>query len=691
MSENAAYDPTRIESAWQTRWREARLFEVPDPVGEEVARKYYLLEMLPYPSGRVHMGHVRNYSIGDVLARFHRMRGRHVLHPMGWDAFGMPAENAAIERGRHPADWTRENIAAMRAQLEALGFSYDWSREVTTCEPSYYRWEQQIFTRMLEAGLAYRAKADTNWCPRCATVLANEQVENGACWRCKSTVESRALEQWFLRITRYADELLAGLEELRGGWPESVLAMQRHWIGRTEVDGKVEYRLRDWLISRQRYWGCPIPVVYGEDGEAIPVPDDQLPVVLPRDVTFTGEGGSPLARVPDFVHTRDPRDPSKTARRETDTFDTFWQSSWYFLRYASPHFPAGPVDPSAAAAWMPVDQYVGGVEHAVLHLLYARFFHRVLIDLGFLPKATPREPFARLLSQGMVCMRTAFTRDASGSEVWLYPEEVSPEGTALTPSAFGRPVEFGRSEKMSKSKKNVVDPTALVARYGADAVRLFVLFAAPPEADLGWSESGLEGTARFLARVHRTVHEIAALPSEAPPARPSEEANAVRRAVHQTLARVTSDVEVRFQFNTAIAALMELVNVIVPITAKATTGDAPVGVVSALQEAALLLIRMLSPFAPHLADELHAVLGGRGFVVCEPWPAIDEEAAREAGVVIGVQINGKARGRVRVPAAATAEEALAAARSDPALSPYLPEAAPQKIVYVAGRILSVVL
>ena len=690
MSEHAAYDPARIESVWQTRWRDARLFEVPDPVGEQIARKYYLLEMLPYPSGRVHMGHVRNYSIGDVLARFHRMRGRHVLHPMGWDAFGMPAENAAIERGRNPADWTHENIAAMSAQLQALGFSYDWSREVATCDPAHYRAEQQIFTRMLRAGLAYRANAETNFCPRCATVLANEQVVEGKCWRCKSAVESRQLEQWFVRITRYADELLEGLEELRGGWPDSVLSMQRHWIGRTEVDGKVEYRLRDWLISRQRYWGCPIPIVYGEDGEPIPVPDDQLPVVLPRDVTFTGEGGSPLSRVADFVHTRDPRDPTKGARRETDTFDTFWQSSWYFLRYLSPHFASGPVDPAAAAGWMPVDQYVGGVEHAVLHLLYARFFHRVLIDLGFLPAGTPREPFARLLSQGMVCMRTSFVRDASGSEVWLYPEEVSPEGTALRPGFEGRPVEFGRSEKMSKSKKNVVDPTALVARYGADAVRMFMLFAAPPEANLEWSESGLEGISRFLARVHRIVHEIAALPQEAPPAHPSAEANAVRRAVHQTLARVTNDIEVRFQFNTAIAALMELMNELIPVAAKAIENEAPIGIVSALHEAARLLIRMLSPFAPHLADELHAVLGGEGFVLCEPWPVVDDEASREAGVVIGVQINGKARGRIRIPSTATADEALAAARRNPALSPHLPAGTPRKTVYVAGRILNLV-
>ncbi|HLK39654.1 MAG TPA: leucine--tRNA ligase, partial [Polyangiaceae bacterium] len=564
----ARYEPSRIEPGWRGRWDAEKLFEVADP-GEGVSRKYYVLEMLPYPSGRIHMGHVRNYSIGDVLARFRRMRGDHVLHPMGWDAFGMPAENAAIERGKHPADWTFENIATMRAQLQPLGFSYDWSREVTTCEPDYYRWEQLVFTRMLKAGLAYKKSAIANWCPRCETVLANEQVEDGRCWRCGTEVVQRELDQWFVRITSYADELLAGTESLAGGWPDKVLKMQRDWIGKSigarvrfmlepgpaaissldvfttrpdtlygvtfltvapehalareaaqrdpkvaaflektsrlaerergseaaskegaftgfyvahplsgarvpvwtgsfvlagygtgavmgvpahdtrdfafarghdlpirvviqpddqapldpasmadahtgggrmvasddltgtpSEEGKakviaklaaaglgeatVHYRLRDWLISRQRYWGCPIPVVYGGDGAALPVPDDELPVVLPRDVQFTGEGGSPLAHNDAFLRARDPRDPSKPARRETDTFDTFWESSWYFLRYASPRYDRGPVDPTAASEWMPVDQYVGGVEHAVMHLLYARFFHKVLIDLGFL-------------------------------------------------------------------------------------------------------------------------------------------------------------------------------------------------------------------------------------------------------------------------------------------------------------------
>jgi leucyl-tRNA synthetase len=741
-----SYDPSAIEPAWRARWSEAKLFEVKDPQGEEVARKHYVLEMIPYPSGRTHMGHVRNYAIGDVIARFHRMRGKHVLHPMGWDSFGMPAENAAIERGRHPEDWTAENIAVMREQLTRLGISYDGSREIATHDPAYYRWEQQIFTRMLAAGLAYRKRAPANWCPRCATVLANEQVVDGGCWRCGTVVERRELEQWFLRITRYADELLDGLAALKGAWPDAVLAMQRNWIGRSEeapvrfrlearrlrASGEwtrasngearrrtverlrqaelgaaaVSYRLHDWLISRQRYWGCPIPVVYGEDGAAVPVPDEDLPVLLPHDVPFTGEGGSPLAKVAAFVETTDPRDRTKRARRETDTFDTFWESSWYFLRYASPHFDGGPFDVEAAGSWMPVDQYIGGAEHAVMHLLYARFFHRALIDLGFLPKSTPREPFARLLTQGMVCMRTSFVRDAKGAPVWLYPEDVAEDGTARIAGYEGVPVERGRVTKMSKSKKNVVDPDAMIARYGADTVRLFVLFAAPPESELVWSETGIEGAYRFLARVHRVVREIAARPVDRAPGT-SPDAALLRRALHRTIARVTHDIEVRQQPNTAIAALMELVNEMVPRSAnvhaarghslpssrstRATSGEAAEGVNAALRECAEALVRLLSPFAPHLADELHATLGGEGFLLGGSWPAADAEAAREEEVEIGVQINGKVRGRIRVARDADQTVAVAAAIAEPALAGHLAGKTPRKVVYVRGRMLSVIL
>ena len=876
------YEPAQIEPVWRSKWKKAKLFQVDDPQGDQVARKYYVLEMLPYPSGRIHMGHVRNYSIGDVLARFHRMRGRHVLHPMGWDAFGMPAENAAIERGRHPADWTLENIATMKSQLEPLGFSYDWSREIATCDPDYYHWEQLVFTRMLKAGLAYKKSALANWCPKCETVLANEQVEDGKCWRCGTAVVKRELDQWFLRITRYADELLEGTESLKSGWPEQVLTMQRNWIGRsegarvrfalekpiagqdaidvfttrpdtlygvtfmsiaaehpiaramsesgpnatavktlldamaqkTEIDRSAEdapkegvftgvyvvhpltgakipvwvgsfvlmgygtgavmavpahdtrdfafarqhglpikiviqpsdvaslppdgdgmteaftgegrmydsddltgtpndegkkkvverlkqkglgestinYRLRDWLISRQRYWGCPIPVVYGEDGEAVPVPDEQLPVVLPRDVKFTGEGGSPLSKVKAFVETTDPRDASgrKKARRETDTFDTFWESSWYFLRYTSPKFASAPFDPKVAGAWMPVDQYIGGIEHAVMHLLYARFFHKVLIDLGFLPASTPREPFARLLTQGMVCMQTSFTRDAKGAPVWLYPEEVGEDGKSHASGTEGKPVEHGRIEKMSKSKKNVVDPDAMVARYGADTVRLFMLFAAPPESELAWSDSGIEGANRFLGRVFRTVREIVGLPRDTMPQSSSPEAMALRRKLHQTVQRVTHDIEVRQQFNTAIASMMELVNEMVPLSAKATNGEAPVGVVAALHECAEILVQLLSPFAPHLADELHASIGGEGFLLAKSWPVADADAAREDDVEIGVQINGKVRGRIRIGKQADQDAAMAAAIKEANIGANLAGKTPKKIIYVAGRILNII-
>jgi leucyl-tRNA synthetase len=892
----ARYEPSRIEPGWRERWDAGKLFEVADP-GALASKKYYVLEMLPYPSGRIHMGHVRNYSIGDVLARYHRMRGRHVLHPMGWDAFGMPAENAAIEKGMHPADWTRQNIATMKAQLQPLGFSYDWSREVTTCEPEYYRWEQLVFTRMLDAGLAYKKFAPANWCPRCETVLANEQVEDGGCWRCGTEVVERELDQWFVRITAYADELLKGTESLAGLWPDRVLKMQREWIGKsvgacvrfaldegagptpyvdvftTRPDtlygvtfltvapehalareaakrdatvaaflektarlakrergseaaskdgfftglhaahpltgarlpiwtapfvlagygtgavmgvpahdardfafarahrlpirvviqpdggapldpesmtdaytgagrmvasddlsgtsseegkakvvaklaaaglgeGTIQYHLRDWLVSRQRYWGCPIPVVYGDDGAALPVPVDELPVMLPRDVRFTGEGGSPLAHHEAFLLARDPRDPSKPARRETDTFDTFWESSWYFLRYASPHYERGPVDPRAASEWMPVDQYIGGVEHAVMHLLYARFFHKVLIDLGFLPEQTPREPFARLLTQGMVTMQTRFVRDAKGAPVWLFPEEVDADGRCILPGHEGVTVEIGRVEKMSKSKKNVVDPDAMVAKYGADTVRVFMLFASPPEMELAWSDAGIEGAHRFLARVFRLIRDIASLPGgeqreqgeprdqrtsaaahrERPHNATSADAAALRHKLHRTVQRVTHDIEQRRQFNTAIAAMMELVNELVPAAAAATVAERPLapGVLAALHESAEVLVHLLSPFAPHLADELWATLGGTAFLLSRPWPAVDAAAAREDDVEIAVQINGKVRGRIRIARTADEATALGAARAEEGVASQLAGRTPNKVVYVAGRILNLI-
>lgn len=814
------YEPSQIEPVWRSRWRTARLFEAREPANvEERDRKYYALEMLPYPSGRIHMGHVRNYSIGDVLARFHRMRGRHVLHPMGWDAFGLPAESAAIDRGRHPADWTRENIATMRGQLEPLGLAYDWGREINTSDPSYYKWGQLVFTRMVKAGLAYRKHALANFCARCSTVLANEEVIDGTCWRCSGPVVQQAREQWFVRITRYADELLEGLEALAGKWPEQVVSMQRHWIGRAEgaqirfalatpegdltsvdvfttraellpdvtqvnvapehplakqigerneavaaflarvarqserariagaapketialgvdalhpltgarvpvvaasfvvfeygtgaamsvpaqnspdptareaivrelrqkglAESVVRYRMRDWLVSRQRYWGCPIPVVYGEDGAIVPVPEDQLPVVLPRDVKITGHGDSPLAQHDAFVHATDPRDSNKRARRETDTFDTFWDSSWYFLRYLSPKYEHGPVDPAAALAWLPVDQYVGGIEHAVLHLLYARFFHKALIDLGMLPRSIPREPFSRLLGQGMVCMQTHLVRDPEGRPSWLYPEQVDEHGKSRID---GRPVELGRVEKMSKSRKNVVDPDAMVARYGADTVRTFVLFAAPPETELVWSEAGIEGAHRFLSRVFRLVRDVAARSNG--DVSESTRARLLRRTIHNAIRRVTRDLETRQHLNTAIATLMELTHELSLALAESSETR---GLFAAVREGAETLVHLLSPFAPHLADELWATLGGDGFLMQRPWPTFDPELVRDDEIELVVQVNGRLRGVVRLPLDADEGTALAVARANAAIKGHLGDKDPRKVVYVPGKVLNLVL
>jgi len=814
------YEPSQIEPVWRSRWRTARLFEAREPAtADERDRKYYALEMLPYPSGRIHMGHVRNYSIGDVLARFHRMRGRHVLHPMGWDAFGLPAESAAIERGRHPADWTRENIATMRGQLEPLGLAYDWSREINTSDPSYYKWGQFVFTEMVKAGLAYRKHANANFCARCSTVLANEEVIDRQCWRCGGEVVQQAREQWFVRITRYADELLEGLEALAGKWPEQVVSMQRHWIGRAEgaevrfklcepegeltsvdvfttraellesvtqinvapehplarrigerdesvaaflarvarqserariagaapkeaialgvdalhpltgarvpvvaasfvvfeygtgaamtvpsstapdpeareqvvrtlrqkglAEPVVRYRMRDWLVSRQRYWGCPIPIVHCADGAILPVPAEQLPVMLPRDVQISGAGESPLARHEAFLRATDPRDPTRPARRETDTFDTFWDSSWYFLRYLSPKYEGGPVDPAAALAWLPVDQYVGGIEHAVLHLLYARFFHKALIDLGVLPRATPREPFSRLLGQGMVCMQTHLVREADGRPSWLYPEQVDEHGKSRID---GRPVEHGRVEKMSKSRKNVVDPDAMVARYGADTVRTFVLFAAPPETELVWSDAGIEGAHRFLSRVFRLVRDVAARSNG--DTGDSQRARLLRRTIHRAIRRVTRDLEDRQHMNTAIATLMELTHEL--SVALTEVGDVR-GLFHAVREGAVALVHLLSPFAPHLADELWATLGGDGYLLQRPWPTFDPELVRDDEIELVVQVNGRLRGIVRLPIDADESTALALARANAAIAGHLGEKDPRKVVYVPGKVLNVVL
>ncbi len=824
-----AYKPQEIELKWQARW-DAAPHARPSGDGEP----FYLLEMFPYPSGRIHMGHVRNYTIGDVLARFLVARGRRVLHPMGWDAFGLPAEQAAIKHGVPPERWTKSNIATMREQLRRMGFSYDWTREIATCDPTYYRWEQLFFIQMLERDLAYRKNAKVNWCDECGTVLANEQVDGDECWRGHRPVRQRELEQWFFRITRYADELLSGLDDLVGGWPERVLTMQRNWIGRSEgaeidfevrelgerltvfttradtlhgatfvslavehplaerlaaagkrqsdvtdfirrvveqdpqvrAEGKegcftgchavnpvngdvlpvylasfvlmeygtgavmavpahdqrdfefaqehglslvpvirptdgapvaaplasayeadgvlyasgaydgldsaearraitrdlakrgvarevVHYKLRDWGISRQRYWGAPIPVVYCKTCGVVPVPADELPVVLPTDVALLEGGKSPLPSMEAFVRARCPR-CSGEARRETDTMDTFVESSWYFLRYTAPHEADAPFDPSAVSEWMPVDQYIGGIEHAVLHLLYSRFFTRVLRDLGYVRIA---EPFKNLLTQGMVIKDGA---------------------------------------KMSKSKGNVVDPEELVARYGADTARLFSLFAAPPEKDLEWSERGVEGAYRFLSRVVRLATDATATAGSgaADPgadwverAAHRDDARALRRLVHETIFRVTRDVGERMRFNTAIAAIMELVNGISDYAGPEgqRQGD-PLS-----RFATTTTVRLLLPFVPHVASELWEKLEPGSVELREvPWPTWDDAARVTESVEVAIQVNGKLRSRLRVPTDVERDELERLALADEKIAKDLNGRIPQKTIVVPGRLVNFV-
>ncbi len=817
------YDPQAIETRWQARWADTAPWRA--TVGSEPP--YYVLEMFPYPSGRIHMGHVRNYAIGDVIARQRRMAGYRVLHPIGWDAFGLPAENAAIQHGAHPARWTADNIAHMRQQLRRLGLSYDWDREVTTCDPAYYRWEQLFFVRMLERGLAYRRRGPVNWCEACATVLANEQVIDGRCWRCDGLVVIRELDQWFFRITAYAEELLRDLDRLAGRWPERVLTMQRNWLGRSEgavidfplegCEGKISvfttrpdtlfgvtfltlapehplverlvgdrpeaasvaafvararratatertarregvftgawcrhpltgarlpiwlgtfvlmeygtgavmavpahdqrdfefarlhgldirvvvqppdgsldprtltaawegpgrlvdsaefsgldsevakhrivaalsarghgearitWRLRDWGISRQRYWGAPIPVVYCDGCGIVAVPESALPVVLPETVTFRGGGGSPLATHEAFVQTTCPS-CGRAARRETDTMDTFVESSWYFARYTSARCGSAPFDPGELAYWLGergVDQYIGGIEHAVLHLLYARFFTKVLRDLGFLRLD---EPFRALLTQGMVIKDGA---------------------------------------KMSKSKGNVVDPDYLIERYGADTARLFCLFAAPPERDLEWSDQGVEGMSRFLGRLWRTTLLAAprlAAPGAALPVALAELDDRLHRRTHETIARVSVDITERLHFNTAIAAAMELLGSITP-----TVDEAHPAV---LREAVDTLLLLLAPFVPHIASELWERTGHAAPLETARWPCADPAALACTEVEMPVQINGKVRARITVPADADEEAVLAVALADPQVRSHLAGRPLRRRVVVPGRLVSLVL
>jgi len=842
------YVPDEIELKWQRYWEERELFRSL-PGGEKP--KFYCLEMFPYPSGRIHMGHVRNYAIGDVIARYKRLRGYNVLHPMGWDAFGLPAENAAINHGVHPAKWTYENIEYMKKQLKRMGLSYDWSREVATCSPEYYRWNQWFFLKMYEMGLAYRKSSSVNWCPSCSTVLANEQVINGGCWRCDSEVVQKELEQWFLRITAFADELLKGCNELEGGWPDHVIAMQRNWIGRSEgvemdfpVDGLderirifttrpdtlwgatflciaphhplaerlvkdhdalefqrsrygqmeekhglftghyavnpvndakipiyianfvlmeygtgaimsvpahdqrdfefaksydlpiqvviqpeegklseplteayeeygrlvnsgaftglkssdaigeigkyleergigkrvVNYRLRDWGISRQRYWGTPIPIIYCDRCGVVPVPEKDLPVILPENISLTGTGESPLKGSEEFLSVKCPGCSGK-ARRETDTMDTFVDSSWYFVRYC---LGSGEIDLAAETGkddseigyWMPVDQYIGGVEHAVLHLLYSRFFTRVLRKLGLAPA---EEPFLRLLTQGMVCKETLSCPEHG----WLHPEEVE-DGHC---SRCRKTVLKGRVEKMSKSKKNVIDPDYLIRRYGADTSRLFSLFAAPPEKDLEWSDRGIEGAFRFLNRIWnlvlgneerlREAHGISPEPVGAA-------SEMLFRKTHQTIKKVTLDIEDRYQFNTAIAAMMELFNQISSFHAESVED------VAVLRFSVKTLLLLISPFAPHLAEELWERTGERPSIFDQDWPEWDEDAAREEEIELVIQVNGKVRAKAMVRAGLSDEELRERALGDEKVRAFLQDREVRKVIVVKGRLVNIV-
>lgn len=856
------YNFSQVEQRWQKAWDGSGIYKVSE---ESLKPKYYVLEMFPYPSGKLHMGHVRNYTIGDVVARFMTMQGCNVLHPMGWDSFGLPAENAAIERGIHPNSWTLDNISYMKNQLKQLGLSYDWDREVATCLPDYYKWTQWLFLQLYKNGLAYRKEAPVNWCTSCNTVLANEQVEEGRCWRCDSTVIKKNLTQWFLKITQYAEELLREIDTL-SGWPEKVKTMQRNWIGEstgaqiqfkitgyseplsiyttrpdtvfgvtymvlapehpvvekitspsqrdavlslvnkvksqseiertsteTEKEGaftgsyavnpftgeevpvwianyvlleygtgavmavpahderdfefakkyrlpvkeviraegkesqtlkeaftedgnlvnsgefsglaneeakmkiiesasrqgfgeaKVNYRLRDWLISRQRYWGAPIPVIYCDQCGTVPVPDKELPVILPTDVVFTGKGESPLLTSKTFMETSCPS-CGKKARRETDTMDTFICSSWYYLRYTDARNEQAAFSPEKVNYWMNVDQYVGGVEHAVLHLLYSRFFTKALRDMGLL---MADEPFKNLLTQGMVCHETYQTPDGE----YLAPDEIVKSGDGAFRKSDNSPVTVGRIIKMSKSKKNGVDPDHILEKYGADAARLFILFASPPDRDLEWSEAGIEGASRFLGRIWRLFYDLEdILKAEGPEVYDSynREQKELRRLTHTTVKRVTEDISLRNQFNTAISACMELVNGLYKFTERARQKGFSEEDKVVLRESCLHLLKLLSPMAPHLTEELWQILDYKSSIHQEPWPSFDSSALIQEEVTIVLQVNGKVRDRVEVPLQATQAEIEEMARSSSNIQKYTDGKEIAKVIYVPGKLVNIV-
>ena len=857
------YNPLRIEQQVQADWEKSGVFTATEDTGKE---KYYCLSMFPYPSGKLHMGHVRNYTIGDVISRFQRMQGKHVLQPMGWDAFGLPAENAAMQNKVHPADWTYSNIDYMRDQLKRLGFGYDWSRELATCDPEYYRWEQWFFLRLLEKGLVYKKTAPVNWCPHDQTVLANEQVIDGCCWRCDTHVEKKEISQWFLKITAYADELLTALDSLPG-WPDQVRTMQANWIGRSEgvemdfavagfdapiriyttrpdtvmgvtyvavaaehpvakkaaetnadiadfiesckqmetseaametmekrgiasgytaihpltgeqvpvwianfvlmsygtgavmsvpahdqrdyefakkyaiaikeviasVDGaddsvaekaftdkgvlknsaefdglgfkqafdaiaaklvslhkgerKTNFRLRDWGVSRQRYWGAPVPVIYCDDCGTVAVPDVQLPVVLPRDVVLDGSQ-SPLAAHPTFSHTHCPK-CGKPARRDTDTFDTFMESSWYFARYACSDANTSMLD-SRADYWLPVDHYIGGIEHAILHLLYARFYTKLLRDEGLI---VCDEPFKNLLTQGMVVAETFYQLDEHGHKRYFNLTQVEVErdakgkiiGAKLLED--GSPVTVGAIEKMSKSKNNGVDPQVLIDKYGADTVRLYTMFTSPPDQSLEWNDAGVEGAFRFLKRLWRQVFvhvehglpklglEISAL---------TDAQKALRRQLHQALQKVTDDMARRHTFNTAIAANMELVNALNKFEDDTDNGRA------VRQEVLEAIVLMLAPIIPHAAQQLWNDLGHADDIVMAAWPQVDESALQQDAIEMVVQVNGKLRGKFSVAATATKEQIEALVLADEHVQRYIEGKPIKKLIVVPQKLLNIV-
>jgi len=869
---NEKYFPNEIEPRWQQHWSDDKTFQVTENPGKQ---KFYCLEMLAYTSGKAHIGHLRNYSIGDALAWYKRLRGLNVIHPFGWDAFGQPAENAAIKQGTPPAKFTYDSIANMKRQLQRLGLSYDWSREIASCDPEYYRWNQWFFIRMWERGMVYRKLAPVNWCPKENISLSNEQAAGGVCWRCETPVIQKELMQWFARITDYAEQLLRDLDQLEGGWPDRVITMQRNWIGRSEgaevtfqidglddsvtvfttridtifganaivlapehplaakiaatpegakqreqvadftrrlkeqqpsartleemekegvftggfainpfngaklpiwvanfvligygtgaimavpsgdqrdfefarkynipfiqikltADGRevpaeqmdvadeewtvtvntgqwsgltskeankqmteyaaqngfgkgtVTYRLRDWGLSRQRFWGTPIPMIHCGKCGIRPVPDDQLPVVLPENVNLKVEGGSPLDHVPEFVNVKCP-ECGGPARRDTDTMDTFMDSNWYYFRYCDPHNDKEPFDKEKIKYWFPVDQYIGGIEHAVLHLIYTRYWTKVMRDMGLVDLD---EPITRLLTQGMVCMQTYNCPEHE----WLFPDEVSDAGACLL---CGKKVDVGRIEKMSKSRKNVVDPDEMIARYGADALRIFVLFAGPPEKDMEWSEGGIEGASKYLQRVWRMAFKwnsrIKSLSSASSSSSPTEYADhhrRLRRRTHQIIRSISENMEERLHLNTCISSLMELTNEIyafdqaVEKNGAWTQTDTPV-----INESFEALLKMLVPFAPHISEEIWKEFGHSHELIRESWPVYDAELAKEEEIEVPVQINGKLRSRVYISAAASEDQMKAAAMGEEKVKLALEGRDIMKIIVVPKKLVNLV-